>query len=181
MKKIEDYLHFYLGCEVKTDTGKLTLTGIHIDKWSRIEKAVVLNGNVTHTIAFEYIKPILRQLSDMTEEEANLFAWLCLDSEHHLDDETKVSRDEIDTDLHKNDNATMLDGDIEIYIEVSCRCYEGAVVIRKDGSITLWNNEDEADERIDGMAFKIKYLLSKHFDLFGLIEFGLAIDKTTLK
>jgi hypothetical protein len=25
------------------------------------------------------------------------------------------------------------------------------------------------------------YLLSKHFDLFGLIESGLAIDKTTLK
>ena len=26
-----------------------------------------------------------------------------------------------------------------------------------------------------------EYLLSKHFDLFGLIEAGLAIDKTTLK
>jgi hypothetical protein len=26
-----------------------------------------------------------------------------------------------------------------------------------------------------------KYLLSKHFDLFGLIEAGLAIDKTTFK
>jgi len=27
----------------------------------------------------------------------------------------------------------------------------------------------------------VKYLLSKHFDLFGLIEAGLAIDKTVLK
>lgn len=26
-----------------------------------------------------------------------------------------------------------------------------------------------------------RYLLSKHFDLFGLIEAGIAIDKTTLK
>lgn len=28
---------------------------------------------------------------------------------------------------------------------------------------------------------QFQYLLSKHFDLFGLIEAGLAIDKTTLK
>jgi len=28
---------------------------------------------------------------------------------------------------------------------------------------------------------RFAYLLSKHFDLFGLIEAGLAIDKTTLK
>lgn len=30
-------------------------------------------------------------------------------------------------------------------------------------------------------AEQFRYLLSKHFDLFGLIESGLAIDKTTLK
>lgn len=30
-------------------------------------------------------------------------------------------------------------------------------------------------------ANRTRFLLSKHFDLFGLIEAGLAIDKTTLK
>lgn len=30
-------------------------------------------------------------------------------------------------------------------------------------------------------AERIKYFLSKYFDIFGLIEVGLAIDKTTLK
>lgn len=39
---------------------------------------------------------------------------------------------------------------------------------------------DERGLKIECEAEKTKFLLSKHFDLFGLIEAGLAIDKTTL-
>lgn len=64
---------------------------------------------------------------------------------------------------------------------------------------TLSNMNDEEDKECSNIMFgefaskvvrkniihyegeKIKYLLSKHFDLFNLIEAGLAIDKTTLK
>ena len=45
-------------------------------------------------------------------------------------------------------------------------------------------DEDKYKNKIARMEFyadEVKYLLSKHFDLFGLIPAGLAIDKTTLK
>lgn len=35
--------------------------------------------------------------------------------------------------------------------------------------------------QVERNALKTKWYLEKHFDLFGLIEAGLAIDKTTLK
>lgn len=43
-------------------------------------------------------------------------------------------------------------------------------------------NKPEAwtDNFVCEIAEHTRYLLSKHFDLFGLIESGLAIDKTTL-
>lgn len=177
MKKIEDYLHLYLGCDCysyceeggEETIGKLNEIGVN--------KVGLVDDNCQYEFKPWEVKLILRPLLDMTNEEADYFGWLCMDSQYHLEDETRVTQAEIDTDLHKNDNGTMLDDDIEIYIEVTCRCYQGAVVIRKDGSITLYNEEDKADERIDGMAFKIQYLLSKHFDLFGLIPAGLAITK----
>jgi hypothetical protein len=37
------------------------------------------------------------------------------------------------------------------------------------------------EQTLESMAAISAYLLSKHFDLFGLIEANLAIDKTTLK
>lgn len=56
MKDIKDYLHFYLGCEAVTVKSKPEIiTGHIID---------LVNGNFYHA------KPILRPLSDMTEEEA---------------------------------------------------------------------------------------------------------------
>lgn len=55
MKDIKDYLHFYLGCEAVTVKSKPEIiTGHIID---------LVNGNFYHA------KPILRPLSDMTEDE----------------------------------------------------------------------------------------------------------------
>lgn len=41
--------------------------------------------------------------------------------------------------------------------------------------------DEEMDEVWYGPSERTRYLLSKGFDLFGLIEAGLAIDATTLK
>lgn len=83
-KKIEDYLHLYLGCEISVNgTGGYKLIGLKPDIWN-IAAFEVLNviaehdhfGEETFDIAeaegihSDDIKLILRPLSDMTEHEA---------------------------------------------------------------------------------------------------------------
>lgn len=110
-KELKDYLHLYLGCSVKWYNGKIA-TLIDTDK---------TNCNIYDVVKYhtgiENIKPILRPLSDMTEEE-----------------------------------------------EMEWRNISGG-----NQSPTLKESAEE-----------IRWFLSKHFDLFGLIEAGLAIDKTKL-
>jgi hypothetical protein len=162
---IKDYLHLYLGCELKdTETNHI----LPLNPFNLMAGAI----NWTTT------KPILRPLSDMREEEARYFAWLCNDSKHHLDSETRISQEEVDIELAKADGGNLLDADIEIYIGVTVRCFEGAIIIRKDGSIVI-EHQDGKTEPIDDMAEKIRFLLSKHFDLFGLIEAGIAVDQSS--
>jgi len=205
MKDIKDYLHLYLGCEVevrKKDRDKKWLRGFmseisresnHGD-WIEVNfKRIVtilnqeweerLSNFHNYFIGYDEIKPILRPLSDMTEEEAEDFALLCLNSRHAPKDFITIERDEVQVELHKNDGGNLLDGDVEIYIEVSCRCMDGYVSIMKDGRIGMSDESDTPSEEmkpVDSVEEKILYLLSKHFDLFGLIEAGLAIDKTKL-
>ena len=180
-KKIEDYLHLYLGCKVKfgyklEKTGRMV--GLNKKGW-QVEEVGGVFG-IVHAVREELLKPILRPLTDITADEADYFAWLCMDSEHHLDPDCRITQEDIQTDLHTNDNATMLDGDVEVYIEVSAGCFSGAVVIKTDGSIQVYDEDDEKYLPVDNIAHKVAYLLSRGFDLFGLIPAGLAIDSTTL-
>lgn len=105
-KKIEDYLHLYMGCACEIRDGiafivdiitPSTIIGVNERKWK--------------------VKPVLRPLSDMTNEELE-----------HMTDAT-----------------------------------------RRNKSMIYQHAERTA------------YLLSQGFDLFGLIESRLAIDKKTIK
>ena len=113
-KELKDYLHLYLGCEIDISGQREILDSVA--KSGQIE--TLFRGYLRNyrDLSDEDIAPILRPLSDMTDEEAQ-----------------------------------------EVY------------TIK--GKNAFNNFEGETT----------KHLLSKHFDLFGLIEAGLAIDKTTLK
>lgn len=175
MKNIKDYLHLYFGCEMmKSDnSGRFTLNEITLFQMYEADGTSFIKN----------AKPILRSLSDMDNKEAEHFAWLCMDSKHHLEEDTRISKDEIYTELHHNDGGNLLDGDVEIYIEVTCRCFEGWVSIMKDGRIGVGEEDQPSSEMkpVDDVAEKIHYLLKQGFDLFGLIESGLAIDKRNFK
>ncbi len=113
MKHIQEYLPFYLGCDIVTLTGK-------------VEKLVIATKDdskeVSLYLAILYnLKPILRPLSDMTQEE--------------------------NVNLHSILQAYPVDTSYDL--------------LKRNASMT-------------------EYLLSKHLDLFGLIEAGLAIDKTKM-
>lgn len=122
-KEIKDYLHLYLGCEAEIEfidsaKGRTKLECAHVQG--------VLTPELVKMV--KSCKPILRPLSDMTEEE--------------FEDFKKIA----DSDFCK---MTVIDA------------------ASKDGITRLAH-------KFNATA----YLLSKHFDLFGLIESGLAIDKT---
>lgn len=141
MKEIKDYLHLYLGCEIEFGykekkyrgwlRGKSDKTGWECERRSPSIFAPLLY------VKAELIKPILRPLSDMTEEEYN----------------------EKESFVHKFSGK-----DIGA---------DGKGVYSNPYMVRSFFCKLEAE--------KVNYLLSKQFDLFGLIEAGIAIDKTTLK
>lgn len=131
-KKIEDYLPFYLGCEVWVimsdgSSGVTILTYYHL-KYPNIDPCP------------KEIKPLLRQLSDISEEEKREFQIVC-----ELEKE--------DLDCLKEYNDRFFDGEGRSY-----------------GTAHLTN--------ILQWAKGVQYLLSLFIDLFGLIDAGIALDKT---
>lgn len=67
-KELKDYLHLYLGCEVLTNEGKGILIAVFNQDDGVISELVSLSdGGDPDSI--EWVKPILRLLSDMTEDE----------------------------------------------------------------------------------------------------------------
>jgi hypothetical protein len=126
---IKDYLHLYLGCkchrmgEVDENDKPIvsTLTGISYDDTQRIWWAYFENNESGYSVV-EDVFPILRPLSDITNEE------VCKMNEL----------------VNKPTNG-------EPYPHT-----------------TKW-------------ARRVCYMLERHFDLFKLIEAGLAIDKTSLQ
>ncbi len=126
-KELKDYLHFYLGCEFVYN--------------SNPQKRYILDITELSIVQNSWnIKPILRSLSDMTEEESKDF--------------------QIIAQLEKED--------------LSCIEYKP----------NLFSNELELGTahltNVFQWANGVQYLLSKHFDLFNLIESDLAIDAKTL-
>lgn len=112
------------------------------------------------------MKNTKRPLAEMTRDEAHEFALMCMNTKHHPE-AIPVEEDELDIELVPNDNGTMLDDDVQLYIGVNCRCYDGWICFMKDGRIGI-GEEDEPSESmkpLDDIGEKVQWLLSKGFDL----------------
>lgn len=129
MMKLQDYIHYYIGCKINKDIDALeypTIKGIHGDRVIVSEykyrtpdcKDCFTRPQMYQCIGF--IKPILRRLEDMTEEE-----------------------------------------NVEIF-----------------GSDVHWYKPFDSTDACDVQQWQ--KLLQKSFDLFGLIDAGLAIDAKTI-
>lgn len=123
--EIKDYLHLYLGCTVEIPDSQIQKHGLvkSIRKatflgfadYYRLESRVGFRAGPEGRVSTFFIKPILRPLSDMTDEER-----------------------------------------------------EQAEIVYKGNGV------------LESHFESMRFLLSKHFDLFGLIDAGLALDKTKL-
>lgn len=172
-------LAFYLGCEVELNSPREKIVTGFIQEIDVTGNCIMASMEITRRSNIRRIKPLLRKLSSMTEEEAQQLLTILFEDKS-LKDEDKVTADEIDVDLHPNDDALMVDGDMALVIALSCRCYEGQLGITLNGSLVLYNEAGSID-RLENTVEAFAFLLSKHFDLFNLIENNLAIDKDTLK
>jgi hypothetical protein len=128
--KFKDVAHLYFGCQLQTEEGIGKLNELNNDE--ECEQPITCYDLVHAFLRYDEVKPILRPLSDMTEEEAT---------------------------------------------EVGRRGSEGWNIIAKGEPISC--NADVSKLGlgvVHRQAAETAYLLSRGFDLFGLIESGEAIS-----
>jgi hypothetical protein len=161
--KLQDYLHYYMGCTYWTsnsqgEVNKVTLQYV-IDMIER-DKGVQLH---------------LRRLEDMTEEEMLTLLQLMVPDE--LED--KPINEEYGIEMFRNDGGNLVDANVLVGAEYSCRCYVGQITIKKCGTICAYDETGDEQELVNAPR-AYHYLLRQHFDLFGLLDAGLAVDAKTI-
>lgn len=161
MKQLKDYLHFYLGCDCIIGDPNWKLSDIadsdrapYTDPNYGRPVFTKLDLHVLQQFAHK-TKPILRPLSDMKKEDVDLGDFI---PEFELLIQRGRNSYCVELDSVHDDGYFLT-----IYPDGSMFC------ICKD------NNENYPFQGGD----LFKQLLLKGFDLFELIESGLAIDKTT--
>lgn len=180
--KIEDYLKFYIGQECRGHKGRGILRGFDAQYFMG-EAYVMITTKENQTPDEDYItndysckasdvKLYLRPLSSMTEEEMKglLMAMVPIDMED------APTAEDYDLEMFYNDGGLMVDGDVAIGANYTCRCYEGQIAIRQNGDIDCYDEDGKEREKVTKNPQAMHYLLSRGFDLFGLIPAGLAIN-----
>jgi hypothetical protein len=143
--RTEDYLPFYLGCDCEIITapgtvGRLVSLNIEQETCSLLQPGMGIMGGGWFAKTNE-IKPILRQLSDMSENDALYLARL-----------VAVNNEFINPKVYRNKyNDLIVDWGNDKFNCTGEKC---------------WSAEQSL------------FLLKCGYDLFGLIESGLAIEKT---
>lgn len=173
MKKIEDYLHLYLGCEVWYKDKLWDLVGVSRPYKTTDTTFVNIDlrpdGKGFRSISYlsesftdlTLIKPILHPLSSMTEEELREVLIM------HFDETSRDIASQSIVSVKKKFEVKMVS---KYGTGIPYIVYNEDNIPHSDGVFSL--SELNPDQ--------FRYLLSKHFDLFGLIESGLAIKQTPL-
>lgn len=176
-KEINNYLHLHLGCEVCFEQSNYHFVHNYAIHKGDIK---ILTASLLHCIEYHsnklIFKPILRPLSDMTEEEIIHLLWVNNDSEQ-LDADCRISKEEI---IQAIDEQVFDKEHNRWRIMYSCRCFVGTFIIEGNGDMELYDEDDDL-QGLENRSESFRYLLKQHFDLFNLIPEGLAIDKTKIK
>lgn len=155
-KNIKDYLHLYNGCTIRRFNKHIgTLDGKLCGFKDGFNESYILVNhgmNIVRVGWNEEFKPILRPLSSMTDDEAIEVCKF----------ETPKGRwGDIEIEEIRDNKIWYLDGSM----------FHGDGISEYEDCFIYFNQLDSE---------QFRFLISKHFDLFGLIKEGLAIDATTL-
>ena len=165
-KQLKDYAHLYIGCEIELDKQKFKepapddrrfqLTAVDVGFGSDSFKVKHLGWYTFDGSPIHHDKLVLRRLRDITDEE---FIDICK-IEGMVNAEIRTRNGKIS--IHAVDDSYSLN---LIFNDPSQNIY-----LQKYGAVIALAKTFEIN----------RYLLSKGFDLFGLIPSGIAIDKITL-
>lgn len=180
MKKFSEVAKHYIGCmiEVQEDhvlpIKKIAVhrkgARFHLDEYTLIMMREKIPLKV---------KPILRRLESMTKEEALHVAWLIMDSKL-LDEDSKVTKEEISIDIISPDGGNCVDEYALMIIDIECRCFIGHLAVYPMGDMILFDEDTDKICGIENHIAVIDFLYSMHMDLHGLIDSGEAIDRATV-
>ena len=158
-------LALYLGCEVEwTGERGYFLAGINTGQENFNPVGLVSEQMEPVWVKFDEIKPILRPLSDMTERELLQFAKICTGA-----------------DSFEIKQAVAINYKLVRCIFGQGRTVEVELLMVSESGETWYTSYFDSDERggrnVIRQHQQTVWLLSKHFDLFGWIDAGRAIDK----
>lgn len=174
--ELKDYLHYYFGCNFLFDNKQWQMFRIEMTNKGVLVtgKRFFATGGWRHnTIWAADCKLVLRRLEDMTEGEMVGL----LQSMVPSDMEDKPTDEDYDLEMFYNDDGLMVDGDIAVGANFTCGCFDGQIAVKKCGSIIQFDeNKDVTRDMLINAPLAFHYLLQQHFDIFGLIDAGLAVD-----
>lgn len=154
-KEIKDYLHLYLGRQVEVMPAQAKSYVGQLQQIDVNGYCIVADTSITRHTHIDYIKPFLRDLSDMTEEEVKTWLRYRYNSVKEFDE---VQKDKsgywynFKTESNLTEKVKKLKRRFIFWQQISDESYPE----------------------------NFKFLLSKGFDLFGLIPAGLAINAKEL-
>lgn len=164
-KKIEDYLHLYLGCECMVDGRKGTIEGVSTSSAGCSGNNPLIyfeDGEVSAGEEdIEDVKPILRPIESMTEDERAAIWEIVFNRPFPQSGRTMI----VDRETHSAHPRWILMSGVE-RLGISFNGYD----VWADSDLQHWKHNQHEITR---------YLLSKHFDLFDLIPSGLAISSNS--
>lgn len=116
------------------------------------------------------MKKNFRTWDTLTKEEAFKLAYLCMDGPKSREGYEPLDSESLDIELVHNDGGNFLDGDVEIYIGITCICWIGWIAIMKDGRVGIGEEDDPSDamKPIDVLPDAIAYLDGLSFDTSNL-------------
>lgn len=197
--ELKDVIHFYLGCQAKVKRkidneyhiGKIcevTKNSNH-GNWIEVnfEHIIEVTGRTyeksssnmhTYFLSEDNIYLVLRPMQYLTEEEIEHVLWLIHDSETHLGEEARISKEEINGCIESIDP-----DDDAIVVNHTIRCFAGKLYLSShSGYLRLYEEceEDDQERPIEWKPELYAYLCKQGIDIFNLITSNQAINSTEL-
>ena len=161
-KTFKDYAKFYMGCEIDTNLGKLLTMGflkfseLNGEAYDAIVSSIEGIGHPSGVSDGDYYKLKLRRVSNISYSELSQIAgWagVCMPFDW----------------MQIEGNAT----------ELKHKKSDATFRLTDNGDCILKASNKWKDFEVTSQQIRIfKQLIDWHFDLFGLIDAGIAIDKT---